>query len=392
LTVDVDTLYYDPPGEEYWTEMTLSDPLGQDRIRWLWFQGILNMDDLEIVRNAPPAIVCDTVVRGSPTTCSIRQEVAQTLDSATAVTDWKFESVLLGGRLAQVDGPDWAASWSGKAVQSGDVEAIGWSEGNQIPLHGTLVVNDREGSEWEWTTLDWNFHDGTGMVGCLIPHWNKFGPSDSTTLGVNLRASSCYPNSVEPPVVDTTGPAGFVGAEVPSGGPNGGLWYVASAQYSMDRGSVINPSILAGYEPDTLGKSDSNQCPDSLRTGPKKAAVVNFYQYNTVCQTLSLQPLYDGIYRHEGFGTGGQDNGHEAQRRFGALNPANYPAAAAERSVATDSASLDDRVRFEVDKVDVVITEKSDPNHILVNGNFSESVYAQSPNGHYNQRTVDDAN
>lgn len=348
------------------------------------------IDDLVITRATPPAIECDTVMRGVSTTCLVRPEVLSALDSANAITDWKFSGVLPDGSPTSIQGPSWVNEWSGSAVLSGNVEALGWSGSDSIPLHGALVVNDREGADWQWTMEDWGFEHDSAMVGCPIPHWNKFGPSDTTVLGVNLRKASCAPNSVEPIVANQSGDPGFTGAQVPSGGPNGGLWYVIAADYFMDRGSLINPSILPGYPPDVLGKKDSKNCPDSLRTGPNDAAVVNFYQYNTQCQSLNLQALYDGIHRHEGYGT----NGHEVRRRLGAANPANYPAAAAERIVSADSANLDLRVRLAVDLVDVVITEEADRLHILVNANFSTSVFAQSQTGqgNYKLRTVDDAN
>lgn len=401
FTVEFDSIYanQDPPSSwpdhprDDWTQLTISAG-DEDRIYKIHFEGYMVIDDLVIVRAPPPAIECDTVTRGISTTCSIRPEVLAGLDSANAVTDWKFTGVKSDGSLTSVQGPSWVDSWSGVAVQSGDVEAVGWAGPDSIPLHGELIVDDRTGSEWTWALEDWDFADDSAMVGCPIPNWNTFGPSDSTTLEVNLRRTSCAPNSVEPVVADLSGDPGFTSAQVTDGGPNDGLWYVTAATYWLDRGSLINPSILPGYQPDVLGKKDSKNCPDSLRVGPNDAAVVNFYQYNTLCQVVSLQPLYDGIHRHEGFGTSGQLNGHEARRRLGAANPANYPAAAVEGIVGSDSANLDFLGRIAVDGVDVVITEDSDPLHILVNGNFSTSVFARSQTGqgNYKLRVVDDAN
>lgn len=363
----------------------------EDVIDHIFFNGIMVIDDLEIDREGSPGIVCDTAMRGSPTTCRVRPDVLQSLDS---VVDWSFEALFEHDQqIWPIDGPDQDTVWAGTAVTGGTTFAIGVSGSDSIPLHGELVVLPRTDG-WDWDQQDdWDFDDLEGRQGCTNLNWGNLRwiqGSLQATLGYNLRKSECWPGSVDPSPLHLPDDH-FEPDSVTDGGPNHGLYFVKAVDYKMVRGSVLNPEMLPSAPVKEISKKDSRNCPDSLRIGSQNKAVVNFYIYNVTCMGNDLTPLNNGVSRHEAYGTGGQLNGHEAQRRIAAAALENNPYAAAEAVVDRSYGFLRISVGNAVAEVDQVITDGADGEfHIVVNQNFQEPAFIEHNNGQFHSQVLDD--
>jgi hypothetical protein len=103
--------------------------------------------------------------------------------------------------------------------------------------------------------------------------------------------------------------------------------------------------------------------------------VVNFYTYNTVCRNFSLTQMFDGMLKHEAFGTNNQNqpalaNGHEARRRNAAGDPSNDPYRLIEANVDPTYMGLRATVRQEVFDADERISAAADPGHVFVANNY----------------------
>ncbi|MGH7426937.1 MAG: hypothetical protein ACREJ4_00985 [Candidatus Methylomirabilaceae bacterium] len=164
-------------------------------------------------------------------------------------------------------------------------------------------------------------------------------------------------------------------ADSVTAGPNVGLWYVVSAHYYMDRTSEMNPFIRPGGRPDTLtNNADIRACRHAL--GNINPVVVNFYTYNTVCRGFSLTPMYEGLWKHEGFGTHTPPtdpavaNGHEARRRIAARESLNDPYRMIESYVNSSYVDLRQIARDSVLRADVTIASGADGAHLFVKDNY----------------------
>ncbi len=320
-----------------------------------------------------PSLVCDTVTRGQSTTCRVNSVVQ-------AVTGWEFAGKLEPKVGAQADtvrvtSASTSMTWVGTAVLSGIVSAFVVWRGAADTVTAPLVVLNRSGADWSWGETKWKFHpDGPVLCGVLYGDYVMPG---GTMLSANRRTSACGAplgsgGSIEPNVVSYPD-SGFSAASVQDG-PNSRLWYVVAAHYGMDRTSEMNPFIRLNGRADTLAASgDVRACRAAL--GDMDPMVVNFYTYNTLCRGFSLEPMFDGLWRHEGFGTKDSlnpalANGHEARRRIAARDPLNDPYRMVERYVNTTYDNLKALVIDSVHRADTTIARSADGAHLFVKDNY----------------------
>lgn len=285
-------------------------------------------------------------------------------------------------------------------MTGGTAHAWGHTSSDSLPLHGELVVAPRSGPDWKWPATDsafqWADQPNGGMQGCSYGFSQPIAQNSGAIAflaGVNARRTSCDPGIIDPSI-HTYPTGGFTADSISDQGPNNGLVYVASAEYFLDRGSVINPWLLEqgpGSPVDTITKKDSKDCPSQWRTGPQDRAVVNTYTYKVECNQRSLAALHAGIHRHEGNGSG-QLNGHRAQRLRFVNDEGNVPHAGVEAVVDSTSGFLLIGIGRVLDDVEDGLHQGADPAHILVHGNWQEDFYIQSSNGHFHDRTMNDGN
>ena len=251
------------PGEEYWTEMTLSDPLGQDRIRWLWFQGILNMDDLVIVRRVQPGIECTPVQRGEPTTCSI-------VESVDSVESWRFEAD--SGAVADppfvfADSGDVGTEWSGQAVASGRVSAVVQKDSIQQTLTGVLEVSARDPAHYARFSANDDITFAEDVPPCFLFPYYALPPPLVGGANDNTPMERCGDRILDPAPIGGTVEDGYVHAAVTDSGPNHGLFYVQSGLWEIHRGSFFNPT----FDPDDRNRqslTDNRQHRKCERANP----------------------------------------------------------------------------------------------------------------------------
>lgn len=362
-----------------WDTVTLNAPW--DAINIVWFEGNLAIDDLEIIRSAPPGVVCDSVVRGSSSTCTITRDV-------DSVLEWTFRAPLPYRLFDQSDSviitnSTTGSTWSGKVVLSGEVSARVTMNGggDTATLVGALAVTDRSSSDWRWDESDWLWTDSTSNTQCdYEPFYLPINPSipNAGRLAVNRPTPDCTGlvlSSVAPYESPDTA---FTIGDVQEG-PNEGLHYVTSAGYYMDHTAEMNP-FLASASSSRLTLSDRQdvkRCQDQPDFPENEPVVANFWEYNEICRQFGLSDFYTAIWKHEGFGT--QDstsaasaNGHQARRWIGARQPENDPNRQLEQIVNPDSAFLWAVTLDSIDKIDDRLNEAADPDHAYVRDNYMD--------------------
>lgn len=78
---------------------------------------------------------------------------------------------------------------------------------------------------------------------------------------------------------------------------------MAGTGFYMDRQSQVNPEVRPGGTSFTLPSAQATECGQSE---------MSFYEFNN-CKSVDVSGMINGILAHEGHGTGGMGNGHEAQ-------------------------------------------------------------------------------
>lgn len=360
---------------DVWDSVTLNAPW--NAIQWLWFDGPVYIDNLEITRAVGPAIQCTEAIRGTHTDCTIERTVDEVLGWNFVASNPPIDQGI------EVSSPSSLSTWSGRAVIGGTVAATVVVDGDTTLLSGSLVVQPRESQLWSWGETDWPLSEDVEPL-CTFTDWVI--PS-TTLLGVHRRIDKCAPfGNVQPPL-DTLPTAGFSAQSVTDSGPNSGLWYVDSATYTMHHATELNPYIRHGHPPDTLtdnpSDTDWKKCKNSQNLQPGDTLIINFYAYNTECRpNENVNEMIAQALAHEGLGTNGwtsaNANGHEARVRFGALDPINDPRQVVESLVASGDSVLASGVRAYLLSVDNRLHVAADTAHVYVNGLFSKPVWVYS--------------
>jgi hypothetical protein len=249
------------------------------------------------------ALSCETgVVRGETGRCELTVEPEELLDH---VYGWTFK-----GKGSGYDGLNaWSSQyhesyWEGPFVASGEVRvdfrvADEFEQSFDVVAVSEFQVVPRDGSEWDWTDDHWEFRpDEAPTAPFVVPH-----VGGTFLLGANCNFPTCDGDYRVRPDIATSMQQGYTDLQV-SDGPNSGLWYVTSASFFMDRQSQVNPEVRPGGTSFQLPTQQATEC---------SAAEMSFYEFNQNCKSINIDAMISGILAHEGFGTGGMENGHEAQ-------------------------------------------------------------------------------
>ncbi len=302
-----------------------------------------SVDDLTVVwrEGVAAELTCDSMIRGQSRACRIT--------GGGAVLGWQFTGIL-GARLLGQDSvvvvtsasPD--TVWSGLGVLSGEVSVFVQTGSAVDTLTAAWTVLPRTGPDWRWSEVNWEFQeDGPAICG-YSDFTLPFGGSFPGRLAVNRRRSDCAEGGSIEPNLRSVPEAGTTVAQVASG-PNTGLWYVTASTFHIDRVTEMNPFVRPGGPTHLLPNGpDYNACKQALGVQGNPPIAVSFHLFNTVCKGFDLNPMYAGIWAHEGFGTqnpldSATANGHEARRRIAARDIQNDPRIIVEEMVSPVSAS-----------------------------------------------------
>jgi hypothetical protein len=265
-----------------------------------------------------------------------------------------------------------ASSWPGTAVVGGRVR-VEFAVGDSLDsVDSYFRVVSRGG----W---DWQYEDTTYLEAAAEYHDKLDESTDRLTrdghpvLGWNCNLSGCGAARIEPNLQDD--PDAGYDVEPVTGGPNDGLWWVTRADYTMHRGSNIRRDLESFGPRYALHPDDRAVC-DNVGWGDDRVEemegggtqmVVNMYEYNVHCRGTDFISMVRAIWRHEGFGTGGQKNGHEAQARE-ALKDWNIRAAV-EGWVRTTEEQLRNTVRDYLSDAQFNVQFRAG-DHSIVTGNW----------------------
>jgi hypothetical protein len=301
-----------------------------------------------------------TVTRGDQVSCT-----ASTMPSGAQleVKQWAFT----GAPVPIADTTD-ATSWSGRLVVGGTVSVTASVEGRSDTIASTTVVVTPR--NWRWNSGQWSYQAGAAMI-C-----SNARPAVGVLLGWNMNANapSCAGDlqlRVQPDLRFQPNGGYQVGAV--SSGPNGGLWYITAATFTMPRASNLNPEWLSGGTTYPLPAGQQAQLCQSAMNLPTGAAVaVNFYDFNEICMGNDVDALIAAAWAHEGFGSQG-NNGHESVGRAAAGRLVNDPYAAIEGLVQDAEGLLRTYVGNNIWPLAVAITQEGG-DHSLVTGNWPGGI------------------
>jgi hypothetical protein len=242
------------------------------------------------------AVTCSpsTIERASSTSVSCTASASGSL----AITGWTFTPT--DPAIGSVTSSQTSATWAGMAVTSGAVTVQGTVAGvTAISDTGRIGVTPRT-SGWSWRN-NWSTGNATaGTFECNTqPHYVIPTPPASNDFGWVTSDSACDRGMYLSPNVTGTKP-GFALKAVPSGGPNSGLWYVASDA----TGSHPRAQVLKDLRPDGSKYQINGSGP--VAQGCKAANIkgqATVTEVNISCMgnpsPFGFSDLYAFAWRHE---------------------------------------------------------------------------------------------
>ncbi len=356
-----------------WSAVKLAT--SQDRIQWLWFNGVASIDHLKITR---------TPLRCTPSTVMTGQTVSCEVSGNYEVSKWEFymddgdqstgamaqrtagEEMALTS-LEQTPTIEWVSNsktWAGPVGIGGTVRAhVVDQTGNPRILASQFGVTYPP-SPWK---LSWRYRRGdTPPIILTVPdHDPEPWTTGSDTMGRNCPEQSCLlrHRRLQPDPVDSASRT-FTPLHVTLG-PNKELWFVYAVHYNMHRVANVNPGILPTsihLNTFTLPPTTPKKCRQGLGVSPKATtATANWWRFNDACGTAALTgrdmtDWVNGVWAHEEFGrNGGQ--GHESLARTEADKPENDPYVAIRDLWAWDSLGLAGLADVEAFPINTRITE-----------------------------------
>ncbi|HSF30847.1 MAG TPA: hypothetical protein VLK82_10305, partial [Candidatus Tectomicrobia bacterium] len=350
-----------------WTPVTLST--SGDKIQWLWFDGNLVLDNLQITRKP---LSCTGAQRGQVARCELSS-------AAWTVTGWEFQPDS-GFSVPAIQDTSSSRVWQGTAAVPGMVTVHVTNGSTPTLFRAHLGVTDRS---YNWSA-QWSYRQGPELTvaDAEVASSNAaFGrncleefPDEATCTAVANRSRLQPDPNLEPD-------SGFTVARVASG-PNRSYWYVSSIQYRMKRVGNVHPGMLVT----SLRKHPVP--PAALTTACKKgigvkhnatAADANMNQFNQFCGPLGtdMTIFVPAIWGHEGFGYNG-GVGHETLGQQAAGEPQNDPYKAIESVVRADSAILASNALIMIQSIGDDITEKSADGNAInggPHGNYAPAAY-----------------
>jgi hypothetical protein len=340
-----------------WTPVTLS--ANGDKIQWLWFDGNLVIDNLQITRKP---LSCTGAQRGQQATCRVTP-------SGATVTSWEFVPDSSTDTLPAVQKTTSDTTWSGTVAANGMV-TVHLTDGiAPRSFKARLNVTDRQ---YNWPSK-WSYRAGpeqtvangdgrtsndafgrncpeehAAEVACLAQDWSRIQPDPTI-----------YPDS------------GFTLAKI-ADGPNAGYWYVSSISYVMHRVANVHPGMVLAstYVHQVPPVYLTNSCKHGLGLhGKVTSATANFYQMNLYCgpNGMDMTIFEPAIWGHESFGYNG-GIGHETLAQQAAAEPKNDPYSALQAMVSTDSATLFTEARLAAEVIGSDIKVKAADNSPITGG------------------------
>lgn len=305
-------------------------------IEWLWFDGVLLMDNLRVTRF--PLRCPRAVLRGGQVTC-------QVTSPNMSVTGWEFQPD--SSNLAPVQDASTSKEWKGAVVTDGTVVVhVTAADGPRSFKARIRAVNRASYGDaaWDWRTK-WAYIDTT-MAQPEPPFVNSDGKTQ-IDYARNEAVEDRYAPRIMPDVWETD-PArrGYTLAQVPPGGPNAGYWYVQSMSLHMHRRGRLNPFVMQDAAMDLpLGATLVKECKKYLGGG----TTINFYRFN-LCKSKDVDDFLAGVRAHEGFGRNG-GTGHEGLAQAAAALAENDPYKFVEPKARSTREELDELIRRDVPKM-----------------------------------------
>jgi len=268
--------------------------------------------------------------------------------------------------------------WTGPAVLSGTVTANFYAEGETVPrtAEGPLAVVARL---WRWSSSDPDPSERSfapnGGLECVSFPTIVAGPGQ--VFGQNTNVPQCLEHDgMIQPDPRFSGLGGWTGAAV-TVGPNKDIWFVYDADWRIDRGSLVNTSLLnfwPGKHELTTNK-DKNACQGAVPT----PGFANWYEFNEFCKGGIAEPFISGIESHEGYGTLGpgapEPNGHQARIEQAATSSSGDPYRYVEGITDTSIGLFSlDVPAFATHAQDSILV-RSDPGHEVVKNNWCGTMY-----------------
>ena len=214
-------------------------------------------------------IVCDPV----------NPDVGEVVYCDLQITPETWTSLEVG--LWEFDGPGMHAqrsgglAWSGPMVIGGTITADVIIDGQHYFPSTDVEVNRRN---WSWYSSVTDGHAvGTQLDDCF------YKPTDEgTASGLSCTSANQYA-LFTPATVAQSG--GYTAASVDGSGPNGGFWYMVSAEARADVRAQLNPDWRSDGPAHTL-TGDTLIVNSCLRVFPS-ASSLNRLTVNTLCDLIS---------------------------------------------------------------------------------------------------------
>ena len=369
-----------------WTPVKLAT--SQDRIQWLWFNGIASIDHLKITRT-PMRCTPSTVQPGQTVSCVVNGSNYQ-------VNKWEFyvdgepqttgaaarssdgESMALT-TLAQSPTIEWVSSsktWAGPVGVGGTVRAhVTDQAGNPRALTSRFAVA-YPSSPWP---LTWRYRRGTTPPTKLTVR-DHDPTALADTMGQNCAEQSCLLSKrLQPDAQDSIAKA--ITPLAVTVGPNMTFWIIQAIHFNMERVGNLNPGMLStgSYTHQFLLPSTTPRvCRRGLGVSNKATtATANWWLFNNACgdSTLTgrnMTDWVDGVWFHEEFGRPPTGVGHESAARAEAGKSNNDPYVAIHQFWARDSAGLIDAVRTATipisDRITIAAAHPNPKNNLVVTG------------------------
>ena len=250
-----------------------------DRLNWDWDAG------LRTFGGGPAVLIC------SPSTVAFNGTVSCSLANVGPFNfpTWRF----LGFGGVPVDGPNGMGGWSGPMVLSGDVIVDYVDDfGQQQTEYQPITVTRRS---WSWAS------SVGGQQGTLNEIDSCFLPDEGGLTASVFCTQSTANKIFHPRPADLSNGTGYSAASVPGAGPNGGLWYVASASADMD----LRTQVLKWYRSDGAASAMFGSptvefgCAQAFPADPNGWR--NVHTVNNVCVvTPAFTSFVNCLWSHEG--------------------------------------------------------------------------------------------
>lgn len=250
-----------------------------DRLNWDWDSG------LRTFGGGPAVLIC------SPTTVAFNGTVSCSLANVGPFNfpTWSF----LGFGGVPVQGPNGMGGWSGPMVLSGDVRVDYVDNNGQAQTEYQPITVTRR--NWSWASSVGGQQGTPNEIdSCFL--------ADESGLTASVFCTQQTAHLIfHPRPAQLSNGTGYAAASVPGSGPNGGLWYVASASADMDLRTQVHKNYrLDGPTWPMFGNATVTVgCYVAFPGNPNAARSV--HTVNNVCVvTPAFTSFVNCLWSHEG--------------------------------------------------------------------------------------------